>query len=246
MMTQFASGIKGHGKSATDSVTSVVKSCVSTIKYYKSSFNSAGASVVEGFCDGISQNTYKAAAKAAAMAWKSYQSAKKTLDVNSPSKIFRSLAYCVPEGFAQGIDRNGRVVESSSKNMAKLAISSTSDALSRLSSLVDGSIESQPTIRPVLDLTNVNSGAAAISNMLDFNSNIGVMTNVGAISSMMNRNVQNGTANDIVSAIGKLNNSLNNLERPSYNINGITYDDGSNIANAIGDIVRAARIERRI
>ena len=32
----------------------------------------------------------------------------------------------------------------------------------------------------------------------------------------------------------------------SYNINGITYDDGSNIVNAVETLVRAARIERRM
>jgi hypothetical protein len=32
----------------------------------------------------------------------------------------------------------------------------------------------------------------------------------------------------------------------TYQVTGITYDDGSNIATAVEDIVRAARIERRI
>ena len=246
MMTQFASGIEKGTKTVKTNTTSMLKGCVNTIKNYRSSFNRAGAYLVEGFANGISANTYKAEAKSAAMARKSYQAAKKELNINSPSKVFRNLAYSIPEGFAQGIDRNGKVVESSSKNMAKLAMSSTSNALSMLSSLVDSSIDSDPTIRPVLDLSNVNDGVNAIGRMLDFDSNIGILSNVGVISSMMNRNIQNGTANDIVSAISKLNNSLNNLERPSYNINGITYDDGSNVANAIGDIVRAARIERRV
>ena len=59
--------------------------------------------------------------------------------------------------------------------------------------------------------------------------------------------VQNGVTNsDIVSAIKDLKDNMPTTGNTSYNINGITYDDGSNIVNAVETLVRAARIERRI
>ena len=58
--------------------------------------------------------------------------------------------------------------------------------------------------------------------------------------------IQNGPDNsDIVSALKDLKSSMAD-NRPSYIVNGITYDDGSNIVNAVESLVRAARIERRI
>ena len=33
---------------------------------------------------------------------------------------------------------------------------------------------------------------------------------------------------------------------PPYTINGITYDDGSNVTKAVETLVRAAKIERRL
>ena len=71
------------------------------------------------------------------------------------------------------------------------------------------------------------------------------MADVGSISSMMNRNNQNGTNSDVVSAIEDLKNDLRNVGGTSYNINGITYDDSSTVSRAIQEIVRAANIERR-
>ena len=50
---------------------------------------------------------------------------------------------------------------------------------------------------------------------------------------------------DVISAIKDLKEGLNN-NGPSYTINGITYDDGSNITSAVETLVRAAKIERRI
>jgi hypothetical protein len=75
---------------------------------------------------------------------------------------------------------------------------------------------------------------------------VGVMANVGAISAMMNQRSQNGANADVVSAIDKLNKKMDNMGNTSYNINGVTYDDGSNISEAVKTIVRAARIERRV
>ena len=70
------------------------------------------------------------------------------------------------------------------------------------------------------------------------------MANLNAISSMTGQNGQNGF-DDVVSAINKLNKNLGNVRGNSYSIDGITYDDGSNIAYAIETITRAAKIARR-
>ena len=58
---------------------------------------------------------------------------------------------------------------------------------------------------------------------------------------------QNIGASDIISAIKSLSSSIANGQGGVvYNVNGVTYDDGSNIADAISTLVRAAKIERRI
>jgi hypothetical protein len=81
--------------------------------------------------------------------------------------------------------------------------------------------------------------------MLDMGNSIGVMANVGTISSMMNRRSQNGGNGDVVSAIDKLRKDVGNLENRSYSIGGITYSAGDEVANAIETLVRAVRVEGR-
>ena len=81
--------------------------------------------------------------------------------------------------------------------------------------------------------------------MLGFGTSVGVMTNVGSISSMMNSN-QNRGNNDIVSAIDKLRKDVSNMSGNSYTIGNITYDDGSAVSTALGELVRAANMERRV
>ena len=105
-------------------------------------------------------------------------------------------------------------------------------------------MDSTPTIRPVMDLGNVQTGIDAISGMFN-NTSFDASANIGAIGSMMDDRRQNGVNDDVVNAIERLNKGLSGLNRPSYNINGVTYDNGSEISEAVETLVRAARIERR-
>ena len=109
-----------------------------------------------------------------------------------------------------------------------------------------------PTIRPVLDLTDVNNGVDKMNGLFK-NQRLAVgLAGVGDLSTNNINAIKNskiGLQNDnsdIVTAIKDLNKTMkNNPGGNSYNVNGVTYDDGSNVANAIGTLVRAAKIRRR-
>ena len=212
---------------------------------YKEKAKSAGSDLASGFADGISQSSYKAEAKARAMAAAAVQAAKDELDINSPSKVFRKIGSGVPEGFAQGITMFGSKVKNSVITMSDTAISGTRSAISRIADAINTDMDTQPTIRPVLDLSEVESGAGYLSGMFNNGPSIGVTSNLRAISSGMNGRLQNGTNSEVVSAINKLRKDLGNVKGNTYNVNGVTYDDGSNITEAVEALIRAAKVERR-
>ena len=57
---------------------------------------------------------------------------------------------------------------------------------------------------------------------------------------------QNGKTNeDVISAINGLKDTIGTKTGDTYTIGNITYDDGSEVSNAIKTLVRAARVERR-
>lgn len=100
-----------------------------------------------------------------------------------------------------------------------------------------------PVITPVIDLTDIQTGAARITSMFN-NPSVTPMTNIRAISGMMG-NRQNGNNEDVVNAINGLKKSIGNAGNTYNNISGITYDNGSAVSEAIETLVRAAKIERR-
>ena len=199
---------------------------------------------MDGFAQGITDQTFAAAAAASAMASSALEAARAALGVQSPSKEMAKVGNYSGIGFVNGLIDYTSKAYKAGYGMANKALSGVSNAISRINDVITSDIDTQPTIRPVLDLSDISSGAGAISNMLGLNPSVGMLTNVGAISAMMNRN-QNGANDDVISAINNLGRKLSNASGNTYHIDGITYDDGSTVADAVKTLVRAARIERR-
>ena len=246
LVDKFVDGVDKDIDDVETSFKDGAEDAASAAKKKQQKFYNAGSHLVTGFANGISENTYKATAKARAMAKAAAQAAKDELDINSPSKVFRRIGMSIPEGFALGIDKLSNVVSDSSIAMARTAINSARGSLSRIADVINSDVDAQPTIRPVLDLSDVKAGANAIGSMLTGRT-LSVNTEMAGVVSASMLDLQNGSdSSDIVSAIKGLRKDIADMPRNTYSISGITYDDGTNISNAVGDLVRAAKIERRI
>ena len=242
----FCDGIKAKENSAKQTCDKLVASCAKSLSSASSKFKTAGSYLVSGFADGISANTFKATAQATAMANAAEKAAREALKINSPSKVFRAIGYSVPEGFANGIEKMSRMVTSASTYMTDVALKDVKDSVSNIANLISADMDTQPTIRPVLDLTNVKSGVNSLSSIFNGNPTIGVSSNLRSISATMNDR-QNGFDNgDIISAIKDLKSEIGKIQGTTNIIEGVTYGDDSSISNAVQSLVRAATIERRI
>ena len=244
LMIQFVKGITDNKVKVKVAIMSSLSDSINTIRGYYNSFYTVGKYLVTGFANGISANTYKAKAKAKAMAAAAASAAKKELDEHSPSKVGYEIGDYFGIAFVNAIGDNVSKAYKTSAEMAKSARSGLSDTIGKLADVVGLNIDSQPTIRPVLDLSNVTAGAGAISSMFGMTPSVDVLSNVNAINSAMNHR-QNGANDDILSALKDLKNTIRNNSGNSYNINGLSYNEGSDVAEAFKAIIRAATVERR-
>lgn len=223
---------------------SALNVAITEINSYYTNFYNCGEYLVTGFTNGIKSNSYKAKLAAIDMANLVDQAVREKLGIESPSKAFKEIGGYVAKGFARGIENfsylGTRAVESMSNN----AIDATSKVLSSITAALTDDVNTQPMIRPVVDLSNVESSSDAISNMLAMDPTVSAFSNVRSISAMMNRN-QNGANDDVVSAIKDLGKTIGKASGDTYQINGITYDSGSEVSEAIQTLIRASIIEGR-
>ena len=185
----------------------------------------------------------KVKAKAKAMADAAKIAAEKALGIRSPSRVFYKIGGFTGEGFINALTDSAKRVYNAGSAMGDSATKGMNSAISKISDIINSDIDSQPVIRPVLDLSDVETGAGSIGGMFN---NMRVRANLNAISQGVNSRLQNGVNDDVISAINNLRNDLSNLGGNTYNVNGITYDDGSNITNAVKELIRAAKVERRV
>ena len=207
----------------------------------------AGKDLVAGFKKGIEEKATAVAEAARSMVTKAIDAAKKALDINSPSKVFMQIGRWTDEGFIVGLEKYSSGVAKTATGVANKVVDNFSKPLSTISDLVDSNINTNPVITPVLDLSNVQANSRRLNSMIPGSGNIALSTDAANIMTSSMGAVQNGVSNaEVVSAIKDLKNNMPVAGNTNYNINGITYDDGSNIVNAVETLVRAARIERRI
>ena len=209
----------------------------------KSQAEQVGLYFVQGFANGINNNKNLARNAGSAIGRAALNAAKQAIDAHSPSKESYKLGTFFDQGFVNGIISLRNKVYDSSYSVGSYAKDALNRSLMRIADIIDNNIDVNPSIRPVMDLSDIENGAAAIDSLLSTTHSVGLMNNLNAISYGM-RNRQNGN-DDVISAIDKLGKSLGNSRGDTYSINGITYDDGSNIKEAVETLVRAAKVERR-
>ena len=246
LMEKFIDGLKSKNETIKSTCKDMAADAANSLEDKHGAFYDAGEYLVEGFANGINDNSYKAKTAARAMANAAKEAAEEALDINSPSKVFYGIGGYSGQGFVNALNDYGTMSYDAGSEMANSAKKGLSDAISKVTDYLNSDMDTQPTIRPVLDLSDIKSGAGAINGLFNKSIPIGVLSNVGTVSSMMNQRNQNGANDDVVSAINKLNKGLENVGNTSYTINGITYDDGSNISDAVKTLIRATRVERRM
>lgn len=148
------------------------------------------------------------------------------------------------EGLVNGMKAMMNKTYYTGRDMGETATQSISSVVSKIGDLIDDGIDSEPTIRPVLDLSDIKTGANLVGGMFA-NPLLTPTSNIRAISTLMRENSQNGKTDEIVSSINKLRRDLGKVGNTYNSINGITYNNGSEISDAVSTLVRAARIERR-
>lgn len=189
VMTNLIAGIRSKDQTARNTFVQIISGCLTAIRNKYTDFYNAGKYLVEGFADGITANTYLAEARARAMAAAAARAAERELDEHSPSKVgyrigdFFGLAFV--NAILDYVDKSYKA----GTNMAAAAKNGLSNAISKIREFVDGEMEVQPTIRPVLDLSEVRSGAGRLTAILS-------RSQAMKISSSMNREttgeIQNG------------------------------------------------------
>ena len=255
-LTQGASSVQSSapqflssGKQVTESLTnglktglnqiptmfnSTISSATSSLRSFRSSFYSAGTYVAQGFTSGISSQVTIAAEAAARLANAASSAAKEALDIHSPSKVFGWIGEMTVDGFVNTVDGMTNDVRKSGYGMAESVINGFNE--------LGTSNISDPSIRPVMDLSMVRRQASELSSVLSMSTNPikADIDFVGRLDRQNGGNYQAKMFDRLISATNKnakeLSDLRSDLSRYNDSIAGqetAVYVDGKRLASSI-------------
>ena len=237
-------GIKQKWPGIVEAVKGAVDRAVQAVSGLGSKLLQAGKDLIQGFMDGIKSKAQAVWDAAVGVGQKAIDGVKHILGIASPSKVFKQLGKYTAQGMSIGLDKYAFMAEESASDLATGILENVRNPLRNVADILNVEIDVNPKITPVMDLSNVMEGNKLLTNMIA-DQDMQINARSGSIAGSVGK-IQNRYDNsDVIAAVNGLKESLNN-NGPSYTINGITYDDGSNVSAAVQTLVRAARIERRL
>lgn len=122
-----------------------------------------GVNAALGFAQGIWDNLYKVEQAAKSIADAASSATKDRLRIESPSKVMAQLGMYTSMGFADGINKFAGLAGAAAENLGDRTIQALGGSISTIKDVINGDLSSSSTLRPVLDMSNVDSGLHRIN-----------------------------------------------------------------------------------
>ena len=268
---KFASEIKAGARPATAAAKSIVTGAKSAFNNISSSFYGYGQNAAEGFRNGINSLIQSIANKAREMVRRAKEAAKSEQHSESPSKDFMQYGGWAAEGYALGMvsRKSSRLIEANTEKMVNTAKSVTSSAAFGLSPLgldsnpalgslayamgiindgLDSNLEFSPTIKPVIDLSDVTRGTSLLNGLFGDRHIGATLSAAGKAQSDFDRTMANRVNAMSSASIDKLAKKIDSMTSTmnSRSLNVYNTIDGASDPGAFADeLVRNFRLNAR-
>ncbi len=223
----LADAVRSNSGAVADAAINLITAFIDAVRTMTDRFFDAGANAVQGFINGLLSMPGKLWDAGSSLGRKALDAAKSVLDIHSPSREMKKVGIFADMGLINGLKMYSNKVYNSGYNVGKQALSAVKDSMKQMNGLINDP-NYNPTITPVLDLTNIQNGANEIDSMFN-NSQLGTSVNLANnASNLMNRNATDIETKDI-----KLNTKIDKPKTPV--ILQLMLSNGRSIAEYIVD-----------
>ena len=233
-MSKFASGVSSNSSKVTTAFTKDISKAVTGVNSYYNQFHASGKYVVQGFANGIKAYTYLAEARSRAMASAALRAARIELQERSPSKAFYEVGDYAGLGFVNALDHYASIAYRAGSKMASSATTGLNATISAITDSLNGNMDMQPTIRPVLDLSDVQSKASQLNNMMGR----------GYSMDLAYATADSMSSSRIAAYESSLPSSTTNNDTVNHNVFNITSNNPKEVANEVSRILQQ-QVERK-
>ena len=162
--------------------------------------------------------------------------------ITAAKTFFNTAVDGILNAFHTKVTNSGEKFYNIGKAVGNKMVDGITDAIATIQSIIENDPNMQPVIRPVMDLTDLQNGVNEMNNILNGSSLTGSYGMAGAANYSMNTRGNDNL--ELLKAVNELSDKVG-TGGTSYTINGITYSDGTSVADAVTQLVRAAVVSNR-
>ena len=167
---------------------------------------------------GIKSNVKKVEDVSKEMSNAAVKASKNALDEHSPSKVGYEIGAFFGMGFVNAIDNYSDTSYIAGENIAQSAKDGLNSAIKKIADTVDSDIDIQPTIRPVVDLSDVRRSADSINGMLNTQRSVYLAGKTSAGMNSANLGVQNEVRLNNDNILREMNNLRKDISQLSNTV----------------------------
>ena len=247
MNSGLISGIKEKLSNLKETVRDLISNAKQVIQDKINDFKDVGKHIIGGLISGITDKASDLANSAINAAKSAVNGVKNFLGIHSPSRVFAEIGRYTDEGFINGVKAYAGKVSDATVDMGKGAVGAMSDTLSTIADLVSSDIDTEPTIRPVMDLSNIQNGANQLFSMMKSVDGYSLSGSLDIANRTGNRiNEVRSKATDNSSVLDKISDAVGNFNGGNSfeNTFNITGSNPKEIAEEVSNIIQR-QVERR-
>lgn len=169
IMNKMKEGVRDAWDKLKGAVTGAVEFAINGVKSLWDKLVEIGEWVVKGIKYGINKAKNLLGDGIRTAAEEMAKTCAKTLGISSPSKVFAKLGEYTMMGLPVGFKKELPYVLDAIDDSGNTMIDAMTDILSKVYDSFDQDMDYEPTITPVIDLSNVESGAESINDIFSGN-----------------------------------------------------------------------------
>lgn len=224
--------------SITTGITSLVSSMTTELRNYYTDLHSAGEYLDMGLANGILSGDWRVANAARYVASVAVKASRQTLAINSPSRIGAELGMYWDMGMANGLNHYANLVSDAARESSQNAVDTAKEIVAKVSEVMSSDMSLAPTITPVLDASNIQSGIGGINSLFGGRAITLNGVNTVRLADRTEQSIPNQNGSDytsIVNAIGNVNNQIEELGQRIARMQ-VVLDSGALVGQIAGDI----------
>lgn len=233
-------------KNAVDAICKAIIERAMSYTGKNKAFYNVGTWIPAGLGDGIWDNRYAAINAAVDVMNEAIKAAAEAGGIESPSTEFAHLGMYSDMGLAQGLRDYVYMVDSAAGEVSQSALDTVLSDMQAIQNLPLDQMEINPTIRPVLDTSDISNRAGMIDGLLGGARTIGFNTRQLEAQAQILGDTTGADINSINQQIAGLSDQLAHLEETIANIKMVT-DTGAlvgamstKVDKAMGSMYRRA------